>query len=210
MIIQGSQEWLLERCGKATASRIADIIATTKSGPSASRTNYAAQLVAERLTGVPAESFKSPAMEWGTATEAEAKAAYAFYTGREVEEVSFIPHPTIPFAGASPDGHIGEDGALEAKCPNSSTHIDTLLGANVPKKYITQIQWQMACNGRQWTDFISFDPRLPESMRLFVKRVHRDPALIADLEAQVTAFLAEVDETVRMLREKYETAREAA
>jgi putative phage-type endonuclease len=209
MIIQGSAEWLQERCGKATASRIADIIATTKSGPSASRANYAAQLVAERLTGVPAETFKSAAMEWGTATEAEAKAAYAFYTGREVEEVSFILHPSIPMAGASPDGHIGEDGALEAKCPNSSTHIDTLLGASVPGKYITQIQWQMACSGRAWTDFISFDPRLPESMRLFVKRVPRDPTMIADLEAKVRTFLAEVDATVAALRAKYET-REAA
>lgn len=203
MSIQGSAEWFAERCGKATASRIADIIATTKTGFSASRANYAAQLIAERLTGVPAESFKNAAMEWGSATEGEAKDAYSFYTGHTVEEVGFIAHPRIVNAGASPDGHIGEDGSLEAKCPNTSTHIDTLLGATVPGKYICQIQWQMACSGRAWTDFISYDPRMPESMRLFVKRVQRDNAMIADLEGKVSEFLAEVDATVTSLTTKF-------
>jgi len=203
MSIQGSAEWFAERCGKVTASRISDLIATTKSGWGVSRANYAAQLVAERLTGVPAESFQSPAMTWGTATEGEAKTAYSFYTGHDVEDVGFVAHPTIKDAGASPDGHVGMDGNLEVKCPNTSTHIDTLLGGSVPSKYVCQIQWQMACNGRAWTDFISYDPRMPESMRLFVKRVMRDEMMIADLEAKVTAFLAEIEATVTALQSKY-------
>jgi putative phage-type endonuclease len=209
MTIQGSVEWLQERCGKATASRIADIIATTKSGASASRANYLAQLVAERLTGTPAETFKNAAMEWGTATESDAKAAYAFYMGRDVADVGFVPHPTIPDSGASPDGVIG-NGLIEVKCPNTSTHIDTLLAGKVPAKYITQMQWQMACTASDWCDFASFDPRLPESMRLFVKRVDRDDAMIADLEAKVSAFLKEVDATVQSLLAKYEPTKQAA
>lgn len=209
MTIQGSVEWFQERCGKATASRIADIVATTKSGWGASRANYAAQLVAERLTGVPAESFKSTAMEWGTATEGEAKAAYSFYTGRDVEDVGFIPHPIIRDSGASPDGHVGTDGAVEVKCPNTSTHIETLLGAFIPSKYVFQIQWQMACSGREWTDFVSYDPRMPEAMRLFIRRIERDEGVITALENKVAAFLAEVDETVQRLITNYETKQAA-
>lgn len=205
---QRTAEWLQLRLGKATASRIADIVATTKSGPSASRKNYAAQLVAERLTGVPAETFMNAAMQWGTDTEAEARDAYRQHALVEVAECGFADHPTIPMSGASPDGLIGDDGLLELKCPNTATHIDTLLGKCVPKKYVTQIMWQMACTGRQWCDFASYDPRLPEHMRLFVTRLHRDDKLIAELEREVVAFLAEVDATVAQLTAEYQ--REAA
>lgn len=205
-IIQGSPDWFSARKGKVTASRIGDMMAKTKSGWGSSRANYAAQLVAERLTGVVAESFSNAAMRHGTETEPEARSAYAFYSDCTVAEVGFVNHPKIAMSGASPDGLIDDDGCLELKCPNTATHIDTLLGASVPSKYAHQIQWQMACAGRQWTDFCSYDPRMPENMRLFIRRVRRDDAMIADLEREVTAFLAEIDGTVAQLKKLYGTA----
>lgn len=204
MIEQRTPEWHAQRCGKATASRIADIIARTKSGWGAGRANYAAELVAERLSGCQAEGFSSAAMRHGTETEPEARAAYSFRQDVDVVEVGFVDHPTIDMSGASPDGLIGEDGLVEIKCPQTATHIATLLGQAIPAKYETQMLWQMACTGRQWCDFVSYDPRLPESMRLFVKRLHRDEAAIAQLEADVSAFLDEVAQTVASLREIYE------
>lgn len=207
---QRSAEWFAARLGKATASKIADLTATTKSGPAASRTNYAAQLVAERLTGEPAETFTSTAMQWGTDTEEEARNAYCFFRDADVVEVGFVDHPTVAMSGASPDGLVGDDGLLELKCPNTATHISTLTGKSVPSKYVKQIMWQLACTGRQWCDFASYDPRLPESMRLLVIRLHRDDAMIAELEAEVAKFLAEVEETVSALRNQYEPQREAA
>lgn len=202
-IIQGSPEWHAMRCGKVTASRVADVIATTKSGPSASRKNYLAELVAERLTGQAADGFTNAAMQWGTDMEPEARAAYSFYADVDVQEVAFVVHPAIEDSGASPDGLVGETGLVELKCPNTATHIETLLNGAVPVKYETQMQWQMACTGRQWCDFVSFDPRLPEDMRLFIKRVERDNARIAELESAVRMFLHEVDETVASLVQKY-------
>ena len=206
-IIQGSPEWFAARCGRVTASRVADVIAKTKSGPAASRANYAAQLVAERLTGTVADTFSNAAMAWGTEKEPEARNAYAFFHDADVAEVGFVPHPSL-FAGASPDGLVGDVGLVEIKCPNTSTHIDTLLGKSAPSKYVTQMQWQMACTGRAWCDFVSFDPRMPEDLRLFVCRVHRDDGHISTLEAEVADFLREVDATVEALRAL--TRREAA
>ena len=203
-IEQGSDAWLAIRCGKATASRVADIVARTKSGYGASRSNYLAELVSERLTGNSAERFQNDAMRWGTEKEPDARAAYEFYTDETVELVGFVQHPKITDTGASPDGLVGERGLVEIKCPNTATHIETLLGGAVPSKYITQMQWQMACTDRAWCDFVSFDPRLPESMSLFVKRVERDADMVAMLEKEVAAFLREVDETVAQLRAKYE------
>jgi putative phage-type endonuclease len=200
---QGSPEWFAARLGKATASRVADIVAKTKTGWGASRANYAAQLVAERLTGETAKSYTNLAMEWGIENEADARAAYEFYTDADVTPVGFVEHPTIPMSGASPDGFVGSDGLLEAKCPNTATHIDTLLGQAVPSKYILQMQWQMACTGRAWADFESFDPRMPEAMRIFIQRINRDDKLIAELEGQVREFLAEVDAKVRTLTRLY-------
>lgn len=199
MIEQGTPEWFAQRLGKVTASRISDIIAKTKTGVSASRGNYLAQLVAERLTGQTADSFKSGAMQHGTETEPQARMAYEAETGLMVSEVAMIEHPTIAMSGASPDGLVGEDGLVEIKCPNTSTHIATLLADKAPSGYIPQMQWQMACTGRQWVDFVSFDPRMPEDMQLFIKRVLRDNALIAEYEAEVVKFLAEVQETVDKL-----------
>lgn len=201
---QGSPEWFAARIGKVTASRVADIIARTKTGASASRANYMAQLVAERLTGNVAATFTSAEMNWGTATEPEARAAYAFRTDLDVVEVGFIEHPTIAMTGASPDGLVGADGLVEFKCPNTATHIDTLLGDPIPAKYITQTMWQMACcPERRWCDWVSFDPRLPESMRLFVHRVPRDEVLIKSLERSVSEFLTELDEKVAALTKRY-------
>lgn len=199
MIEQGTPEWFAQRLGKVTASRVSDIIAKTKTGVAASRGNYLAQLVAERLTGQTADSFKSGAMQHGTETEPQARMAYEAETGLMVSEVAMIEHPTIAMSGASPDGLVGEDGLVEIKCPNTSTHIATLLADKAPSGYIPQMQWQMACTGRQWVDFVSFDPRMPEDMQLFIKRVPRDNALIAEYESEVVKFLAEVQDTVDKL-----------
>ncbi len=207
---QGSAEWLAIRCGKVTASRVADVVAKTKTGYGASRANYMAELIAERLTGAPAERFTNAAMAHGTATEPEARAFYEFMTDEVVEQVGFVPHPTIAMSGASPDGLVGDDGLVEIKCPNTATHIDTLLGRTVPAKYETQMQWQMACTGRAWCDFVSYDPRLPESMRLFTSRIIRDDPLIAELTEEVTKFLAELEVKVAALRALYEPQQEAA
>lgn len=201
---QRSPEWFQARLGKVTASRIADVCARTKSGWGAGRKNYMAELLAERLTGERVEGFTNAAMQWGTDQEPEARIAYEFYRDATVIETGFVPHPTIGDCGASPDGLVGDDGLVEIKCPNTSTHVDTLLGASMPEKYFLQIQWQIACTGRQWCDFVSFDPRLPESMRLFVDRVKRDDAAIEAIEKDVIGFLNELRDTVHRLRNTYE------
>jgi putative phage-type endonuclease len=203
-IVQGSPEWLAIRVGKVTASRVADVVARTKSGYGASRANYMAELIAERLTGAPAEKFISAPMAWGTEKEPEARALYEFLTDAEVNQVGFVPHPTISDSGASPDGLVGDDGLVEIKCQNTATHIDTLLGQSIPAKYETQMQWQMACTGRQWCDFVSYDPRMPDSMRLFVCRETRNDAMIAELSEEVGKFLAELDAKVASLTALYE------
>jgi len=203
-IEQRSDDWFAVRCGKATASKIADIIAKTKSGPAASRVNYMAQLVSERLTGVAERGFSNAAMQWGCDFEADARAAYSFREDADVIQVAFVDHPTIAMSGASPDGLVDEDGLVEIKCPNTATHIETLLSGAVPEKYRTQMLWQMACTDRKWCDFVSYDPRLPERMRLFVTRVHRDEAAIADLEDAVAVFLKEVADKVSALRAIYD------
>lgn len=192
-IIQGSPEWHALRIGKVTASRVSDVIAKTKTGWGASRANYMAELIAERLTGEPAEKFSNAAMAWGTEKEPDARAAYEFFRDAQVVEIAFIDHPSIGMTGASPDGLVGDHGLVEIKCPNTATHLDTLLTQAIPTKYVTQMLWQMACTGRQWCDFVSYDPRLPETMSLFVKRVDRDDKLIASLERDVAEFLAELD-----------------
>jgi putative phage-type endonuclease len=195
---QRTEEWFTARCGKVTASRVADIIAKTKSKPSASRENYLAQLVCERLTGKPAESYSNSAMQWGTDTEPFARAAYEARMDLLVTEVGFIDHPWIPMSGASPDG-LANEGMVEIKAPNTATHIDTLLSRTVPAKYITQMMWQMACADRPWCDFVSFDPRLPERHQLFIKRINYDPEMVNLLENSVIQFLGDVDLKIQQL-----------
>ena len=201
---QRTSEWFAARAGKVTASRVADVIAKTKSGYSTSRANYAAELVVERLTGKPTEGFANAAMQWGIDNEPLARAAYEDATGNMVEEVGFVRHPLIEMSGASPDGRIGVEGLVEIKCPMTATHIETLTTRQIPAKYVTQMQWQMACTTASWCDYISFDPRMPKHMRLIVIRQDRDNKLIAELEKEVTAFLKEIDERIAKLNELYE------
>jgi len=203
---QRTDAWFAARCGKVTASRIADVVARTRSGWGASRANYMAQLIAERLVGQPAESYTNAAMQWGTEKEPEARDAYEFFAGVEVELVGFVDHPRIAMSGASPDGRVGDNGLVEIKCPNTATHIDTLLSGTIADKYIKQMQWQMACEGREFCDFVSFDPRMPIEHQIWIKRVERDDKLIASLEADVAEFLAEVDEKIKKLNERLEKA----
>jgi len=202
-LIQGSVEWLALRAGKVTASRVADVVAKTKSGWGASRANYMAELIAERLTGEAAERFTNAAMQWGTDHEPDARAAYEFFRDAAVAEIGFVEHPTIGMTGASPDGLVGDDGLVEIKCPNTATHLDTLLSQAVPAKYVTQMLWQMACTGRKWCDFVSYDPRLPESMSMFVTRVERDDKRIIELETEVAAFLTEISTKLEQLNSLY-------
>jgi putative phage-type endonuclease len=204
MTEQGTDEWIKERLGKVTASRIADLTATTKSGWGASRQNYMAELLCERLTGERAGSrFVSQEMTWGKEKEPEARSLYEIMNDVKIEQVGFKHHPMIPMSGASPDGMVGDDGLIETKCPLTNQHIDTLLDKAVPGKYIKQMQWQMACTGRQWCDFVSYDPRLPHHMRLFVTRIPRDQTVISSLESDVKIFLAQLDEKIKDLNEKY-------
>jgi len=196
---QRSEEWFKARLGKATGSRIWDIVAKTGKRWGSSRSSYAAQLIAQRLSGVVAPEYLSPSMVWGIETEGQARLAYGYWRDVDVKEVGFIDHPRILMSGASPDGLVGDDGLVEIKCPNTTTHIDMLLGCPVPTRYITQMQWQMAVTGRSWCDFVSFDPRMPVPMTLFVMRVERDDARICELETMVCEFLEEVDEKIEIL-----------
>jgi putative phage-type endonuclease len=203
VIQQGTQEWLQMRLGKVTASRVADVIAKTKSGYSASRENYLSQLICERTSGEVQESFTNAAMQWGTETEPEARASYEFKHGVEVVQVSFVEHPTIKMSGASPDGLVGDSGLVEIKCPNTATHLATVRSGKVPGKYITQMMWQMACTDREWCDFVSYDPRICgelEPLQMFVQRVERDNDLIAEIEIEIAKFLDELDAAVDELR----------
>jgi len=197
---QRTEEWFKARLGKVTASRVADVLAKTKTGVSASRANYLTELVVERLTGQQAELYMNDAMQWGTDTEPQARMAYEAHKSVLVDEVGFIDHSSIAMFGCSPDGLVGDDGLIEIKCPNSKTAIETILSGKAPSKYIPQMQTQMAVTGRAWCDFVSFDPRLPEDLQLFVVRVNRDDEYIANLEKEVSAFLQEVDETVTKLK----------
>lgn len=198
---QGSENWLRARLGKLTASRAHDAIAKTKTGWSTSRANLRAELITERLTGQPTEGFKSAAMQFGSDSEAEARAAYAFRKDVDVQEVGFIDHPHIPWSGASPDGFVGADGLVEIKVRNSANHIDCLLGAAIPVRYRTQMLWQMSVTGRKWVDYCSYDPRLPERMRFCVRRIERDDRAIGDLEREVEIFLGEVEDLMQRLRD---------
>lgn len=206
MIEQGSEQWLQMRVGKLTASRMADVLA---SNTTAARRNYLAQLVAERLTGAVGESFSNAAMAWGTEHEPLARAEYEILTDSSVDQVSFVDHPSIAWCGASPDGLIGDDGLIEIKAPNTATHIDYLLGQKPPAKYVPQMALQLACTGRQWCDFVSYDCRLPEEYRLFVVRYTPEPAYLETIDKEARAFLQEVAETIERLNGIHELRKAA-
>lgn len=196
-LLQGTDEWRLARAGSLGASQIAEALARTKTGWGASRANVMAQLLVERLTGVPTEGYVSAAMQWGTEKEPDARAEYEFQKDVEVVAVGLVRHPRIKGTHASPDGLVGADGLVEIKCPNTATALETLLYDTVPGKYVTQCMWQMAClPDRKWCDFVSFDPRLPQRMRMFCRRIHRDDTHIAQLEVQVSAFLEELNNKI--------------
>jgi putative phage-type endonuclease len=197
---QRDADWYAARLGKATASRFKDAIAALKSGaPAQAQRDYLTELVVERLTQQPIQRFQNAAMTWGTEQEPAARAAYERITGRIVEETGFVCHDTL-MAGCSPDGLVDWDGLIEIKCPYSSAnHIETLLNG-MPAEHIPQVQGQMWITGREWCDFVSYDPRMPEALQLHVQRIQRDEAFIADLERRVTSFLAEVGTQVEALR----------
>lgn len=201
-IIQLSPEWFASRCGKVTASRIADVMATIKTGEAAARANYRAELIAQRLTGIMEEGFTNAAMQHGTEHEPFARATYEIESGNTVDTVGFVEHPSIAMSGASPDGLIGDDGLIEIKCPNTATHIDYLIKGNPPAKYQSQMLWQMACTGRQWCEFVSFDPRLPDYLKMFVVRFVRDDSRIKEMESAVIQFNKEIDDAILLLRGK--------
>ena len=207
-MIQRSAEWFAARTGKITASRIADVCAMTKAGPSEKRRSYMMELIGERLTGDTADHFPSPAMQWGIDHEDEACSAYEIRKEVLVDLCGFIAHPSIKMTGASPDGLVGEEGILEIKCPTTKTHLETIMGGKVPAHNLHQIAWQIECTGRAWCDFVSFDPRLPAAYQIFVKRITREELvpMIEDIKAQVLSFLDEIAATMELLAVK---AREA-
>jgi putative phage-type endonuclease len=202
---QRTEQWYAARLGKVTSSRLSDVLATIKTGEAATRANYRIELVAERLTGKSTPGFTSAAMQWGVDCEPMARSAYETETGLIVTEVGFVDHPTIEMAGASPDGLVGDDGLIEIKCPETKTHIETLTSNRAPAKYMPQMQWQMACTGRAWVDFVSFDPRLPEHLMLDIIRVERDQSLIDQYSEAVSLFLADVSKTVDFLNTRWIT-----
>lgn len=200
---QGSEEWVKARIGRVTASRIADVVARTRSGYGASRANYMAELIAERLTGTPTTKIITQPMQWGKDQEPHARALYEFMHDVTIKQVGLVIHPDIEMAAASPDGLIGDDGLIEIKCPNTATHIDTLLGAEIDGSYVKQMQWQMACTGSKWCDFVSYDPRMPPEMQVFVYRMLRHEPTITELESEVMAFLQELGSRISRLTMKY-------
>lgn len=198
-VVQGSDAWRLARCGSLGASSVHEVVAKTRSGPSASRQNCLTRLVLERLTGRPQDTFKTPAMIAGTEREPLARAAYEVAHGVFVTEVGLVRHPTIAWTHASPDGLVGDAGLLEIKCPQPAAHLEVLMTGKVPDKYLTQMAWQMACTGSEWCDFASWSSDFPEHLQLWERRVDRDDELIAELETEVREFLAEVEAAVERL-----------
>ncbi|AKG07032.1 exonuclease [Moraxella bovoculi] len=182
-ILQRNDDWLTSRIGKITASRIGGINAKPKTGKALNETLL--EILSERLTGEKTEGFTSKAMQWGIENEPYAVTAYENETGLFVMQTGLIDHPTIPMSGASPDGLVGKDGLIEIKCPTSPKHTNTLLTGQVPSEYMPQITWQLACTGRKWCDFVSYDPRQPEHLKIKIIRVNRDDEAIGELEQQV-------------------------
>jgi hypothetical protein len=201
-LVQRSPEWFALRAGHLTSSVIGKALSTKRSGD---RTQAAVdlmdELAAEQVTGVPAKRVNP--LHWGADHEDEARASYAFLTNAEVVKVGFVPHPTIANAGCSPDSLVGADGALEIKAPTSATHLRTLLAGDVAEEHLPQLHWVLACTGREWIDFLSYDPRFPAPLQFFQKRVLRDETIIASMESDARDFLAEVGGKLLKLDELY-------
>lgn len=199
---QKTDDWFTARLGKVTASRVADVMAKTKSGPAASRTNYMMELLCERLTGSRQEGFVSAAMQRGTDLEPIARSMYEIDSDLMVIETGLVLHPTIDGFGASPDGLVGESGLVEIKCPNTAQHVEFIRRKEPDSRYQWQMLAQMACTGREWCDFVSFDDRLPLALQYRSVRFHRDDKRIAEMETEIKTFLTELDSLVReMMKE---------
>jgi putative phage-type endonuclease len=200
-IAQRSDDWFESRRGLVTASKLKDIAKRQKNGSFyATRETYKNQLIAEIITGTVVKSFTNDAMQHGIDNEAAARLAYAGVVWDDVTEAPFVKHPRIERAGASPDAFVGSDGLLEIKCPTTVTHVLTLRENKMPEDHVYQVQWQMACTGRKYVDFMSYDPRLPEQYQMFLERVERDDLFISQLEEMVTTFLAEIDVEIGKLQ----------
>jgi putative phage-type endonuclease len=204
---QRTPEWADLRVGRVTASRIADVmtvLAKKKNGETpeaAPRRNYRAEIISESLTGESAEdTYTTPEMRWGIANEPYAIELYGTYTQTLVEPGGFHTHEDIDRFGVSPDGLVGDDGMLQVKCLKTANHLDLILTGEVPREYFVQIQAELACTGRKWCDFVGYDPRLPVHLRLFICRIERNEEEIANIEAHVRQFLAEVDATLAKLQ----------
>lgn len=197
---QLSKEWFSHRLGRVTASRISDVMAKTRSGPAASRKNYMAHLLCERLTGRQEDGYTNAAMQRGIDLEPVARMAYEMIEDVDVREIGFVDHPAIAMSGASPDGLVGAHGLLEIKCPNTAAHIDFLRSGQPDGRYILQMQWQMECTRRDWCDFVSFDDRMPEPLSYKCVRIEKDDKLIDSITGEVILFLQELDALEAELR----------
>lgn len=198
---QGSIEWLALRAGKFTGSRFADLMATTRSGPSTSRANLIVTLALEILTGESEQTYQNDAMRRGTELEPFARGAYEAHTGELVEQVAFVEHPTMPYVGVSPDGLLGSDGLIEIKCPASQAkHLAALRDGSQAREYHWQIQGQLWVTGRHWCDAVSYDPRFPEGLQLAIHRIQRDEKAIKELQDACIAGHVEVKAIVAELR----------
>ncbi|EAA6960288.1 YqaJ viral recombinase family protein [Salmonella enterica subsp. houtenae] len=198
MMLQRSPEWFAARCGKVTASRLYDVMTRTKSGYAASRQNYMAELICQRLTGKPEEGFTNAAMMRGTELEPVAREMYALNEfDAVISEVGLIDHPTIAGFAASPDGLVNDDGLIEIKCPNTWTHLQTLKTGVPKRQYLLQMHAQMMCTGRKWCDFVSFDDRLPPELAYFKTRINFDEVLAEEIEQEVVKFLTELETEIQ-------------
>lgn len=199
LLEQGSPEWLMARLGKVTASRIADVIAITKNGPSEKRNTYMWQLVSERLTGDFTKTYTNDAMLWGIENEPIAREFYEELNEVSVEQVGLIEHPTIEMSGASPDGLVGTDGLIEIKCMTTVNHLKAIHDNKPPEQYLPQVHWQMACTGAWWCDLTLFDPRVPLELQLKVFRIERDEDERSRLEEAVILFNRDIDNVIAKL-----------
>lgn len=195
--------FLAAREGKLTASNMAAAMSFLKNGkPSSERTSLQKAILAERLTGIAVPHYVSPEMKWGTENEPHAKSAYEVETGELIVPCATIDHPTIEFLAATPDGLVGRDGLIETKCPKTETHITWMLAGVVPEQHKPQMLLQIACTGRNWVDFVSFDPRVREASRqLFIRRFEPTREQVEEVEAAARVFLDEVQAMFEQLTE---------
>lgn len=200
-IEQGTDEWKRARLGYVSASNLDAVMAKGKSGEATTRKNYKIRLVAERLTGDIGDSYSNAAMEWGVQTESQAAMAYEVAKETLLDKTGFWKHNQIQWLGCSPDRLVGNDGLVEIKCPNTTTHIDYWLAKKVPSEYVKQVQGQLWVMEREWCDFVSFDPRLPEKNRLLIVRAYRDEEFIKQMQQEVEQFLNEVEALIIKLGE---------